>query len=563
MQARINNSKTLLKILNVIKGKKRYLALLLLLQICFAVTSVGYAFFLRNIIDCAVTGNSAGIYKNVLYLAFLALFQFLLRLLLYYFDEFTRSSIENTLKKGLFANILTHDYSSVTAVHSGEWLNRLTNDTVIVADGLTHIFPGIAGTVIRIFAAGLFLLILIPQFAICLFLGGIFLIFFTRLFRKILKKLHLKVQSADDKLRVFLTEHLGALMVVKAYENEEDSIVRSEIIMNNHKKARMRKSNFSNVASNFFNIVMNSVRVLAALYCGLSIVSGAISFGTFTAVIQLISLIQAPFANISGYLPRYYSMIASAERVFEIEGFEKDLISSKISDMNEFYSTQFNRFGLKNAEFSYVTEEQTKKKVLTDININIEKGEFVAFSGVSGCGKSTVLKLFLSLYRLDSGEVYIGTENTDYNLDASFRKLFAYVPQGNILMNGTVRDVITFYAKDCDNKKLEQALKIACADSFVAELPMGVNTHLGERGAGLSEGQMQRLAIARAIYSGRPILLLDEATSALDDKTEAKLLQNLKTMTNKTVLIVTHRSGVLSVVDKTIHFTPPEEIENT
>ena len=184
--------------------------------------------------------------------------------------------------------------------------------------------------------------------------------------------------------------------------------------------------------------------------------------------------------------------------------------------------------------------------VMDGFDLEICKGETLAFSGQSGCGKSTVLKLLMCLYSLDSGERYID----DRPLTAEFRRLFAYVPQGNALMNGTIRDVVCF-AEPFDEERMKRALTIACADEFVDD----VDLKLGERGSGLSEGQMQRLSIARAIYSDAPILLLDEATSALDECTEKRLLENLRSMTDKTVVIVTHRKAALSICDRVVEFT--------
>jgi ATP-binding cassette subfamily B protein len=185
----------------------------------------------------------------------------------------------------------------------------------------------------------------------------------------------------------------------------------------------------------------------------------------------------------------------------------------------------------------------------------------VAFTGPSGCGKSTVLKLLMCMYPLDSGERSVMSTNREFPLTAGWRELYAYVPQGNQLMNGTIREVVTFGDKTAmtRDQDIYRALEIACAEQFVRELPDGLDTMLGERGAGLSEGQMQRVAVARAIFSNRPVLLLDEATSALDDETERLLLKNLRAMTERTVIIVTHRSAVLDVTDQEIRFQKPEQ----
>ena len=198
--------------------------------------------------------------------------------------------------------------------------------------------------------------------------------------------------------------------------------------------------------------------------------------------------------------------------------------------------------------------------VLSNVNLEIPKKSCTAFTGPSGCGKSTLLKLMLSLYPLDSGERILRIKDAEdaedaVPLTASWRRLFAYVPQGNQLMSGTIREILTFRERKemQEEKRIWQALRIA--EGFVRAFPDGIDTVLGEHGMGLSEGQMQRIAIARAIFAGNPILLLDESTSALDEETERTILKNLQEMTDKTIMIVTHRKAVLDICDREICFS--------
>ena len=276
------------------------------------------------------------------------------------------------------------------------------------------------------------------------------------------------------------------------------------------------------------------------------------SYGTLTAVMQLIGQIQGPFVNISGYLPRFYAMTASAERLMEIEAFADDETARGADDVYDYYLESFTALGLRDASFTYESGDGSPV-VLDGVSVEIKKGEYVAFTGHSGCGKSTVLKLRMCMYPLDSGERYITGTEGETALDASWRRLFAYVPQGNALMNGTIREVVSFADPDAthDEDRLRRALEISCADEFVYDL----DAVLGERGSGLSEGQTQRLAIARAVFSDCPVLLLDESTSALDEVTEQRLLQNLRAMTDMTVVIVTHRKAALSICDRVLRFT--------
>lgn len=563
---RKNNRSALWFISEVAGYRKLYIIFLLLVQMILGISSVFYALLLRGLIDGAVAHDKTKMLSYCFLFVALVVGQIALRALLRFLEEFSKATYENAFKKRLFAGLLTHNYGAVTATHSGEWMNRLTSDTVVVAEGLATIVPGVAGMVTKMAGALVVILVMEPRFAYILVPGGILLVLLTYIFRRQLKKLHKQMQEKDGLVRVFLQEHLGSLMIVKAFGREEDSLSQADECMEEHKRARMRKNHFSNVCNVGFGAVMNGAYVLGAVYGAFGIYNGTMTYGTFMAMLQLISQIQNPFANITGYLPKYFAMIASAERLMEIEGYSEDVENTEKSSM---YMVQAEdksvgnglaqgvdrekdcgTFGLFHVDFTYlppvVTGEDTVMPVvLKDYSLKIKKGEFIAFTGPSGCGKSTVLKLLMGLYTVDAGEVY-----------GCSRSMFAYVPQGNQLMSGSIRDIITFSDKNKveDEEGIWRAAEIACADSFLSELEQGIDTLLGERGLGLSEGQMQRLAIARAVYSDRPVLLLDEATSALDAGTEQAVLENLRNMTDKTVIIVTHRPAALKLCDRQIAF---------
>lgn len=540
-------NKSALHFINEVAGKGRlYIIFLLLVQMVLGISSVFYALLLRGLIDGAVAHDSSKMITYCILFAALVAGQIALRAVLRFLEEYAKATYENEFKSRLFAGLLTHNYGAVTATHSGEWMNRLTSDTVVVSEGLATIVPGVDGMITKMAGALVIILIMEPRFAYILVPGGVLLVLLSYIFRKQLKKLHKQMQEKDGLVRIFLQEHLGSLMIVKAFGKEKDSLTEAESHMSEHKKARMRKNHFSNVCNIGFGAVMNGAYVFGAVYGAFGIYNGTMTYGTFMAMLQLISQIQNPFANITGYLPKYFAMLASAERLMEIEAYKKDEVRAG----DEVYNVDNSTFGLSHVDFTYlppvITEgDAIMSIVLKDYSLMIRKGEFVAFTGPSGCGKSTVLKLMMGLYTVDAGEVY-GCD----------RLMFAYVPQGNQLMSGSIRDIITFSDKDKtgDEVGIYRALHIACADGFIAELEHGIDTLLGERGMGLSEGQMQRLAIARAIYSDRPVLLLDEATSALDAGTEEAVLENLRSMTDKTVIIVTHRPAALKLCDRQVVF---------
>lgn len=542
--------------------KKRYVVVLIMLQTLLSVSSVIYALLLRNAIDEAVAKNRDGFFLYVEIIIGVVVLQIMIRALDRYLEEYLRTSIENACKEVVFRNILKKDYESVTNQHSAEWMNRLTSDTTVCANGIVEILPRLIALVVKMVSAFAMIIVLEPNFVWILVPGGLFALILTYVFRKVLKKLHKEVQEKDGKLRVLLQEYISSLLVLKSFAVEEQSEQEALEKMREHQKARLRKVNFSNVCNTGFAVAMNAIYLIGGVgYCGYGILMGTVSYGTFTAMLQLIGQIQSPFANITGFLPRYYAMIASAERLMEVETFENDCEYGvkELLEVRDFYKNTFKSIEFEKVGFTYHPSEgcEDVTVVLKQLDLSICKGDYVALTGQSGCGKSTVLKLLLSLYALDEGKRYLTSNKGNFELTSEWRRLFSYVPQGNHLMSGTIRELVSFSNKKYmqDDERIRKSLEIACAWEFVDELENKMDTLLGEKGQGLSEGQMQRLAIARAVFSNNPIMLLDEATSALDEATECKMLDNLKKMTDKTVVIVTHRMKALEICNKVAHFS--------
>ena len=528
---------------------------------------VGFALLTQNVINSAVSRDQESFRYYALLLLILTAGSLLLHMVNRWLTELSKAQLENLFKQRLTAAILRKEYAAVSAVHSGEWMNRLTNDTVVAANACVEILPGLAGMGIKLLSALVMIVALEPRFAAVFLPAGLLTVLLTWLFRRVLKKLHKEVQASDGRLRIFLQERIGSLLVIRSYAAEAQTAAEAEAKMERHKAARMRKNRFSNLCNIGFGAAINGMYLLGVGWCGYGILTGTVTFGTLTAITQLIAQVQSPFANITGYLPRYFAMLASAERLMEAERFGEDDAEAKtVAEIGAFYQNELRSIGLEKADFTYYSAAEDTAALtregmspaLRDLSLEIRKGEYIAFTGHSGCGKSTALKLMMCVYAPDSGERYY-TDSTGkrFPLDGSWRRLFAYVPQGNALMNGTIREVVSFAAPEAarEEARLSRALRIACAEEFVSALDKGADTVLGERGSGLSEGQMQRLAIARAIFSGSPILLLDEATSALDAATEKQVLENLRSMTDRTVVIVTHRPAALTICDRVLEFS--------
>ena len=555
--------------------KKIYVAVLIVLQAVTGGSGVLYALLLRDIVDHAVQGDSAGFGRAAILTVLLVAAQILLRTLIRYLEELSRSSVENALKSRLLHEILTRDFAAVSAVHSGEWLNRLTNDCTVVANHFTEILPGLAGMVVRLISAAVMLIVLDTRFAAVMLPAGAVMLALTYFFRRRLKRLHKHVQEQDGVLRIFLQERLGAQMLLRSYAAEPVTESEAADKMSAHQAARMKKNRFSNLCNIGFIGCMNGMYLAGICYCAYGILIHTISYGTLTAVTQLIAQIQMPFANITGYLPKYYAMTASAERLNDAERFAADSTESAkpLSEIRQAYDNMA-EVGLRNVSYTYLPPSDTvcelqktdMPAVLRNLSFAVRKGEFVALTGQSGCGKSTLMKLLMCVYRPDEGVCYLKDRSgAETETGAAWHRLFAYVPQGNQLMSGMIRQVVAFAEPEAagDEIRLREALRTACAEDFVDALEQGADTVLGERGAGLSEGQMQRIAIARAVFSGSPVLMLDEATSALDSDTERQVLSNLRQMTDRTVLIVTHRPAALSFCDRVIRFSEAGMTEET
>ena len=555
------NSNTLRWLWKVSGRYKGSVAGLLVIQIIFGLCGVASAILFMSLIDSATAKQLDVFIQAGLCIAGLFLFENLLRMLNRYLHEWTSASLENLFKERLFSVLLKKDHATVTATHSGEWISRLTSDVSVVTGGIIDILPGLGGMLARLGSALAALIVLEPAFLAILIPAGLFILLMTALLRKVLKRLHKKVQEAYGAVLSFLQERLESLMIIRIFSMEQKTCKDAAEKMKQHKAARMQRTVFSNLCNFGFGIVADGGYLLGAVYCGYGILKGTLSYGTFTAVLQLVGQVQSPFAMLTGIIPRYFAMTASAERLMEAEAYPDDNDGSPVEakEVRRFYAEEFQALGVRDAVFSYrrrgkdgVTAEQLQ--VIDHLNFEVKKGEYVAFTGQSGSGKSTLFKLLMSLYPLDEGERYIRSENAEYPLTAAWRGLFAYVPQGNQLISGSIREIVAFGDQDAmqQDERIERALQIACADEFVSALELGMDTRLGERGAGLSEGQMQRIAIARAIFSDRPVLILDESTSALDEKTEQKLLDNLRRMTSKTVLLITHRPAALEICDRVI-----------
>lgn len=542
--------------LNVLKwllriGKKQLwrIAVIMLANIIWASLSVVFANFSKNVIDGAVEYHDFNyVVKYAVALFCIIMLQLVLNLFSNSMSERCRSRLDIDYRKYMLEEIMKKDYSSITSYHTGELQNRLFNDITVVTDGITTIVPNSTFYLVKLLCAFVYLVIISKIFALVFLAGGLFVLICMSVFRSPLKKLHKQVQETEGATRSFFQESIINLLVVKSFSAEKRISQEADVLQEKNYKARMKRR-FMNIASNAgISTVFNVGYVFALTYGALGLLGiGGISmtYGTVTAMLQLVNQVQGPFASLSSIFPKYYNVIASAERLIEIVNLpdEKENNAEDI-DVKETYDK------LESIDFKNITFKYDRDLILDNTSLTVDKGDFIAITGISGIGKSTLLKLLLGVLNVQSGSISLKLKDGEIPVDKHTRRLFSYVPQGNMLLSGTIRDNLTFIHPDVSDEEIQSAVHISCADKFISELPQGIDTVIGEKGLGLSEGQIQRLAIARSMLSESPVLLLDEATSALDEETEKAFLTNLKKMKNVTCIIVSHKKAALQICNK-------------
>lgn len=523
-------------------GQRLRLLALIVCNTLAALLSVWLALVYRSLIDGAVAADKEKLMFSIAQLVGAIVLQFAIGILSSTMMERTTVNLTVALQDSLLKSLLKNRYSAIVGYHSGELLNRMFSDVGIVVSGIISLVPSAAYLLFRLVGAVSVLIALAPGFTLLLLLGGVVISGVMLLMRGRFKHLHKQVQEAGGRVRSYLQETLSSLLVIKVFGAEKR--VREQAMERQMEYRRVRRKRWmvSLVGGVGLRMVVQLGYFLAMVWGCFGIYSGTLTYGTMTATLQLVSQIQGPFTGFSGLLSQYYTLLASAERIMEVEELPEE--TAVEVDRDAYYRN------LKAITFDHVDFTYGRTPVLLDVCADLPKGEIVSITGLSGGGKSTLFLLLLGAYLPTAGEITIQTEAGERQPFRQVPGLFAYVPQGNYLFSGTLRENITFLRRDIPDERVWEALRLACAEKFVRDLPQGLDTPLGEKGHGLSEGQMQRIAIARALLSGAPILLLDEATSALDEETEAKLLENIQQLQNRTCLVVTHRKAALGICQR-------------
>ena len=536
----------------IIRRMKRRWAAIAVLTAAYvgqALFSVFFALGTRNVIDSATGGAESAFLRACLWQAFIIAMILLCTTAHRHLHDRLNMDLERDWKQNILHGLLHGAYVEVSSYHSAELLNRMNNDVTKVNDGILTVLPSVAGMLTRIAAAVWVLGTLDAKFTGLVLSLGILLIIATGTMRHRLKELNKQVSEHDGKVSAFLQETMEKLLMVQAMGISGEMEHRAKGLMDKRYESQRKRKNVSLMTNTCVSVLYYGAGFLALCWCAWQMLHGRMSFGSLTAVTQLVNQLQMPFLNLSGILPKYVAMAASAERLQELE-----LIQGEAPPMEESPRELYDRMEGIRAEaltFSY-----DRDSVLKEAEFFLKKGDFAVVVGPSGVGKSTMLKLLLGVIEPQSGALYFQCPDGNVALDRSTRKLFAYVPQGNLLLSGTIRENLTVVRPQATDDEIRAAVHASTMDEFLPQLPLGLDTPLGESGMGLSEGQAQRLAIARAVLGGAPIMLLDECTSALDADTEQKVLQRLNTLPNRTCIAVTHRPAAIELCDCLLEVSP-------
>ena len=535
----------------IIKKARPQLLSIVIISIIFggmAYLGVAVASLSRGIVDSAVNSDIGGIVFYAVILVSLTVAQLAVRIVSRVLDFNISAKLEISMKQSLFDSIIRKKYEKISDIHTGELLNRITSDVSVVVSSIISIVPNMVYFIVKLVGVFVVLFAIDKTFCLVFLFGGAFMFALVLLFKSKMKALHKSVQESDGKTRSFFQEIFSSLLVVKVFGAENKVSENAMNLQQNNFKIRRKRNYISILATTGFSFVFALGYMYALIWGAFAISNNTITYGMLTSILALVSQIQAPVRGISSILPSYYSALASAERLMEIENLDNEEVVNK-SDVNiaNIYS-KTQRIVFDNITFSYGREN-----VLENSSLILEKGDFALLAGISGIGKSTLTKLLLAVITPDKGEIYLGlSDGGKIFIDKNIRSMFSYVPQGNFLLSGTIRDNIAFVSDKSDDEKIIQAAKIACAYDFISRLPDRFETVVGENGKGLSEGQIQRIAIARAVYSNAPIIIFDEATSALDADTEVQLLKNLKTLKDKTCILISHKMAAKEICNKEI-----------
>ncbi len=455
--------------------------------------------------------------------------------------------INNDIQADIFDKIVDADWMAINGYSNGDILNRFNGDIGTVSGNAISWLPTIIIAIYKFIATFVVILHYDVVMAVISFLSAPFMLLISRFVIKKQREYSKKVREMSSQLMTFEVETFYNFDTIKSFGVAPYYSKKMRWWQQKYKDISLRYNMFSIKTNIFLSVLGMLVQFVAFGYCLFRLWTHDISYGTMTLFLQQRSNLSGAFNNVISIIPSFLNSSVSAHRIRELVELPKEVHIPESNELDR-YADQGFTVQMEEVNFSYVEG----KRVITDSSFQACPGEIIALVGPSGEGKTTMIRLILGLIRPEQGNVVIRTSGgMEIKMNAETRHLFAYVPQGNTILSGTIAENMRIVKEDASDEEIIEALKTACAWEFVEKMPDTINAKIGERGRGFSEGQAQRIAIARAILRDAPILLLDEATSALDVTTERKVLRNIiQQNPTKVCIVTTHRPSVLNMCQR-------------
>lgn len=523
--------------------------------------SLAQVWAVKRAIDVASHAVDGNIYWAVGIMGFLILADFALNISSIWIRNLLGIKAQNRMQQRMLDRILRSEWHGRERLHSGDVLNRLETDVNTVVNFLTETIPNTLSVLAMFLGAFFYLFSMDKMLSVVIVIMIPIFLAFSKIYVGKMRQLTRQVRDSDSKVQSVLQETIQHRMLIKTLEKDEamvDKLENTQKELRGHVVRRTMFSVFSNLIVNFGFALGYLV---AFLWAAIRMSGGTLSFGGMTAFLQLVNKIQVPARNLTKLVPAFVGVFTAAERLMELE-------ENPLEEQGEPIEVP-SPCGIRLTDVCY---SYTSSYVINHLSFDFRPGSCTAILGETGAGKTTLIRLILALLRPQEGRVeiyhplseghnsdihdkvsnsYIYNKVESQELSPRHRCNFVYVPQGNTLMSGTIRDNLRLGKLDATDEEMIEVLHKSCAD-FVLELPQGLDTLCSEQGGGLSEGQAQRIAIARSLLRNRSIMLFDEATSALDPDTERQLLQNLLASHDKTIIFITHRPAVVDYCDQVL-----------
>ena len=506
------------------------------------VVSLAQVWAIQHAIDVASHTVEGSLYWAVAYMGMLILANFAISISSIWVRNILGIRAQNRMQQRMLDRILRSEWHGKERLHSGDVINRLEGDVGNVVSFLTETLPGALSTLAMFLGAFFYLFSMDKWLAIIIIAMLPLFIAVSKVYVQQMRHFTRQVRDSDSKVQSVLQETVQNRMLIKTLESDTMMVDRLENTQSELRQNVVKRTMFSVFSNLILNFGFALGYLVAFLWSALRMSAGTLTFGGMTAFLQLVNRIQGPARGLTKLVPAFVSVFTAAERLMELE---EDPLEEQ-GDPIELEGP----CGIRLDHISY-EYESTDGKVIDDLSFDFYPGSCTAILGETGAGKTTLVRMLLALLRPQSGQVSIYDQKVEKSISPRMRCNFVYVPQGNTLMSGTIRENLRLGKLNATDEEMKEVLMQACA-GFVFDLPKGLDTSCAESGGGLSEGQAQRIAIARALLRNRCIMLFDEATSALDPDTERQLLQNILQKRDKTIIFITHRPAVVDYCDQTL-----------